>query len=312
MKKIITGSLVAAIVSSNTIGVEGIDDIIKTELVKKNQEIEVVEENKDKVSNDIDGVVDESAIEEDTKCQVSNEVEESAVKKEIEGDLTIEADQISDNKSNNDMKIQKKVVVKDYKTLKEEVKKENNVIELQGDIVVDSMLKEFAKGVCITGVNARLIASSLTTNVIEIKDASNVSINDITIEGYSDTAIACVRAKDVDLNNITLNGKEKSSKVGIESAYNSEITLNGIKTSNNTQAGIRLKSNSKVNLKGGNSHTNDTKQIVVVGNDCTLDNADSQYIKSGINGEYTYYTIQEVIDVNSEAAFENAELKRMQ
>ena len=173
-------------------------------------------------------------------------------------------------------------------TLQDAVTKKGNTIELENDIVVTSML-QIAEGVTIDGTKGKLIADdSLNANtLIEIKK-NNVTITNLTIENYLNTAIACYGTTGTTtLNNITLKGrgnvdKDVQSKVGLEIAQNSNVNIQSIKTSNNTQAGIRVKGSSTLNMLGGNTHVNDTNQlVVVVGSDNKLTDQAKQYKEVG-------------------------------
>lgn len=276
VKKIITGSLVVAMVTSNTIGVECMENVVQTEFTKKDKIIEFNEESKNQVSNDINGVSKEEKEEYTTKQTKNTEQIVNVVEVSNEKELI---DAIKDNAN----------------------------IKLTSNITLTTNLDIRKKNITIDGANFKIIVdSSVTKNPLVVRGINN-TIKNLTIENCKTIGIMGYNSKNLTLENLTLNGIKGISAAGVDLSGCENATLENITTSNHKQAGIRIKNKSSVTFKGSNKHINEVNPLVVVDSESKFTDVDyAQYMLEKENKGQKIYYMKEKIDVNSQESLEKA------
>jgi len=176
--------------------------------------------------------------------------------------------------------------------LQEALAKEGAIINLLNNIDISEKLNANAKNVTINGGGFTLNINETTVTNLFMVRGSGLKINDLTITGYSSSAMYLLNAKDIVLTDVNLYGKDdKSSLVGID-ADNSTITLEKVNTKNHRYSAFRVRKNSSIDYRGGNTSTNDNKQV-----EC-LEDGGSNTITNNNSGDPVKYTVIDTSIVN--------------
>jgi len=305
-KKIITSSLAVVIATANTVSIEAMENTIQTELTKQNQIIGTVEDNQ--VTEDVK--VEEAITEE---VEETNQGTDSVVPDEGATHPTTEGGTTSPDTTTPEEQpptvTPTEITVSSYAALKDAVAKDNVTINIDQEITFEPSEKLNVTGnnITINGGNNVFNLNETDTTVTNkfVIRGNNVTINDLTFNNYASVGIYAYKTTGLTIKNVKLNGKDdKSSLVGIDSDA-STMTLESIHSKNHKYSGIRLRNNSSVNLLGGNSHDKDVKQLESNGDNVINQNV-VEYAEAEVNGNKTYYTLMETIDVNNFQEFKDA------
>ena len=293
MKKIITGSLITAIVSNNIVYAnelenefEGINEniVISTttdlEQEKENEKEDAVE-NKENVTN-TEEVVSEPILEEEKQ-------EENANKDTTQETTTTQ------------------VNVSSFKELQDALATNdtNKVINVTNEIIFTANLEISVKNknIIINGNGHKFL---LNKNQINLR-AEGTNLNNIIFEDYTSQAISVYNTKNVTLDQIELIGTVGQSSCGIDIGASdnstSSVTLSNITSKNHKSCGIRVKNGSKVELGGGNTHINDKQDLYVIDEENKkndIKDEKQQYVdRKTSDNKNIYYTCHNTIDISN-------------
>ena len=304
MKKVITGTLITAMMSNN---VAYASEIIKNQSIEMNENVDITQSTEDvaevEVKDKLDDVaeseenldLESEAVQPEENVQDSNENKESLQDNESEN--VVQATSASANtslESTANTTVNRTVEnVTDFNGLKNAVSKSNVTINIKNDIKFDQAINITGKNITINGDGKKFdLNQTDDTNRFVIKgNADNIEINNLTFDNYYTTGIY-ISAKNINLKDITLTGKSidpskaGNAKAGIDiSDANTTVTLENITSQNHLQSGIRVKKGSNITIKGTHIHENDAVDLQSV-----LDNGVNTNVIDFDNDQYMEYS----------------------
>ena len=277
MKKIITGSLITAILSNNFAYADKNLKDTSENIVISDKAI-----GKDKE----DGVKKEEVAENQENVTNTEEVlSQPILEEEITSIDTTQSTAINTTP----------VEVSDFNKLKEALNNTNNkVISITGDITFTEKLTIPANNTNVT-INGNGNKFLLNDYQVDIK-GEGTKLYDIKFENYKNQAISVYNTINVTLDKLELIGDKTKSRAGIDIGASigktSSVTVSNITSKNHQLCGIRVKNGSSINLKGGNNHINDGEDIQVILEGSQMDDV----TKDGINNESHQYVDPKIID----------------
>ncbi|MBQ8997195.1 MAG: DUF5011 domain-containing protein [Clostridium sp.] len=299
MKKIVTGSLITAMISNNITYANNLENELDNvnenvivnettsleqgekenitdnqDCIIENQENETnIKENiTDLENNIVEGEDNTSNIEESI---IENTEKEPAINTSEIVSASEEKEQIEDINMNT---VTTEVNVSDFTTLKQALEVSDSTITLVADIKLEEDLNILKNNITIKG-NGHTIKSDIkevdaktgvkTTYKLTTK-ASNTTIENLKFEDYISNVLTLYNAKNATLSNLSfigndINTKDNNdrSKVAID-IYNSTVKLENITTKNNLYRGIQVRYGSTVEVLSKNSHINDNVHIQTI------------------------------------------------
>ena len=304
MKKVITGTLITAMMSNN---VAYASEIIKNQSIEMNENVDITQSTEDvaevEVKDKLDDVaeseenldLESEAVQPEENVQDSNENKESLQDNESENvvQATSESINVSSGSTTNTTVARTVEDVTDFNGLKNAVSKSNVTINIKNDIKFDQAINITGKNITINGDGKKFdLNQTDDTNRFVIKgNADNIEINNLTFDNYYTTGIY-ISAKNINLKDITLTGKSVdpskagNAKAGIDiSDANTTVTLENITSQNHLQSGIRAKKGAHITIKGTNVHENDAIDLQSV-----LDNGVNTNVIDFDNDQYMEYS----------------------
>ncbi|MEE0933843.1 pectate lyase-like adhesive domain-containing protein [Clostridium sp. D43t1_170807_H7] len=252
MKKIITGTLITAIISNNV----AYCDTMKNQLADGNEDVEVTQTIDDELEN--------SWNEDSLEKNQSKDIIQSTEEKVESVDKVQVVEELVDKSATGDTTQQfldipvviTQEYVTDFTSLADAIKKSNIEITIKNDITLQGseVLNVTGKNVTINGggftLDLNQVDSTDTTNKFVIKSNDTI-VEDLKIKNYINNGISVYRVSGIELRNIELIGRDKNttavneqSKVGID-LDNSTVIMENITCSNHrlwvgTKSGLNI------------------------------------------------------------------------
>lgn len=315
MKKVITGTLITAIMSNNVVYAS---EIVNNQSTELNENADITQPTENEVEDILDDVTQsEENLDLDLESEKSEESVDLESKQPEENiqDSNENGELLQDNESekivqaisqntntgsgSNVNKTQKDV--HNFTELQDALKQSNITINIKSNIKFDAPINIIGQNITINGDGKKFdLNQTDDTNRFVIKgNADNIEINNLTFDNYYTTGIY-ISAKNINLKDITLTGKSidpskaRNAKAGIDiSDANTTVTLENITSQNHLQSGIRVKKGAHVTIKGTNVHENDAVDLQSVldngVNTNVIDFDNNQYIEDSKNTKQVNY-----------------------
>ena len=267
MKKVITGTLITAIMSNNVVYAS---EIVNNQSTELNENADITQPTENEVEDILDDVTqsEENLDLESEKSEESVDLESKQPEENIQ-DSNENGELLQDNESekivqaisqntntgsgSNVNKTQKDV--HNFTELQDALKQSNITINIKSNIKFDAPINIIGQNITINGEEHRFdLNQTGKDNMFVIKGAANnITVDNLIFENYTTNGITVYRVtgNDIVLKNITLIGKYENSgkiiegNVGID-IDNSIVVTENIKSENHKTCGIRVKNGSTI------------------------------------------------------------------